>query len=447
MVRSILSLCVPVAVSGHGVMYEPPVRASYGLYLSQPGCPAGSCHFFTNGITIGCEGTGRDWDFPHDHSNCEDAPEPTIKFEEKHLRTVGFEDMYKDNDYTKHNPWRYPGSAKSKPCGLAGGWYDGPGTEENTPPGGVPVGTPGTDLEPLLDKTQWVIGSEVEVAWGINANHGGGYQYRLCPAQSEITQECFERTPLAFVGETQWLQYGLGFDRDSRVEIPAVSVGGDRVIPVGSTWRRNPIPPCKGSTSGGAYNVSCSGPTFDPAVEGAWGYGAGGIVHNTSATKEDILKARFDFGVVDMVAVPNVPPGDYVLQFRWDCEAFSQVWESCADVTIVSNGANTEPYSLTNGCHACCPQTKAPCSNCTGCLNDKTGDCAYCWGRQESDHPTQIQPVTCLGHEAADGGAPEWSWGDLFTPWSPGCAKCWADETACQPHFRQASQPIPAQMV
>jgi len=441
MVRSLLPSCIFVVVHGHGVMYEPPVRNSHGLQLSNPGCPGGSCTYFTNGITIGCRGTGKNYDDPHDHSNCENAPEPTIKFEDKHLRTVNLDDEGAHNDYTRHNPWRYPGSALTEnPCGVAGGWYEDVGPE-NVPLGFAAIGSPGTDVKPLIDKTQWVIGSEVEVAWGINANHGGGYQYRLCPAQSELSQECFERTPLAFVGQTQWLQHGWGMDRTNRVEIPAVEVGGDLVVPVGSTWRRNPIPPCRDSTSGGAYNVTCPGPTFDPPAEGAWGYGGGSIIHNTSASHDDILKYAFDFGIVDKVAVPEVPPGEYVLQFRWDGEAFSQVWESCADVTIVSDGSNTEPFSLTNGCHMCCPETRSLCSNCTSCLNDKTGDCAYCWSTLRGYIPRESPPITCLGNEAEDGGAPEWNFGDDDNLWSPGCAKCWADETSCQPHFRPAQAP------
>ena len=28
--------------------------------------------------------------------------------------------------------------------------------------------------------TEWVAGGVAEVGWGIIANHGGGYQYRLC---------------------------------------------------------------------------------------------------------------------------------------------------------------------------------------------------------------------------------------------------------------------------
>ena len=38
---------------------------------------------------------------------------------------------------------------------------------------------------------------------------------------------------------------------------------------------------------------------------------------------------------MDEVYVPEVPPGEYVVGFRWDCETSSQVWSNCADITIV----------------------------------------------------------------------------------------------------------------
>ena len=49
------------------------------------------------------------------------------------------------------------------------------------------------------------------MGWGISANHGGGYSYRLCRAPSEgeaLTEECFQQTVLRFSGDTQWVQYG-----------------------------------------------------------------------------------------------------------------------------------------------------------------------------------------------------------------------------------------------
>ena len=40
--------------------------------------------------------------------------------------------------------------------------------------------------------------------------------------------------------------------------------------------------------------------------------------------------------VRDMVKVPSgLPPGDYVLGFRYDCEATAQVWNSCSDIKLV----------------------------------------------------------------------------------------------------------------
>ena len=32
----------------------------------------------------------------------------------------------------------------------------------------------------------------VQVAWQVRNNHGGGYAYRLCPANMPLTEECFQ---------------------------------------------------------------------------------------------------------------------------------------------------------------------------------------------------------------------------------------------------------------
>jgi len=445
-----VTLCMPVSIAGHGIIYEPPARGSFGLTLTGPGCHVGGCLWFNEGCTIGCSKcTGTGSSYP-DHSDC-DPIEPTIKFEDKHLRTYALDDIYKDDDWTKHHPWRYPGSAPVEDaCGISGGWYttsESSDTHAQLTGWGVPQGERGSNSTfdaPLIYKTQWVVGSQVEVAWGIQANHGGGYQYRLCPASEPLSEECFQRTPLAFVGNTQWLQYGWGNDRNNRTEIPAVQVGGDLVIPAGSSWRRNPIPPCNSNVTGGAHHLfnppDCTGPTFEPPVDGAWGYGVGScgtpFPWTPACTHDEIVDQAFDFGIVDKVVVPDVPPGDYVVGFRWDSEQSSQVWSVCADVTIVSDGANTKPFSPTSGCHACCPETKSICSNCTGCVDDKTGPCAYCWNPLPGYAPNTVK-FYCLGFEAENGGAPEWHYGDQEgVGYSPGCPKCWADEAACQEHFR-----------
>ena len=88
------------------------------------------------------------------------------------------------------------------------------------------------------------------VGWGIVANHGGGYQYRLCSKKDQLTEECFQRTPLKFHGDDQWVQYG---DDGVKVVFKAnrTSVG---TWPPGSQWTKNPIPACD-RPDGGYFDV------------------------------------------------------------------------------------------------------------------------------------------------------------------------------------------------
>merc|ERR1712000_215457 len=50
-----------------------------------------------------------------------------------------------------------------------------------------------------------------------------------------------------------------------------------------------------------------------------------------------ICQQVLDYQIVDLVKVPDVPPGDYVFSFRWDCEQTPQIWSQCADVRITSD--------------------------------------------------------------------------------------------------------------
>ena len=113
------------------------------------------------------------------------------------------------------NPWRAPGSAPVvDPCGQAGGKY------KETPVGGDSVfatvshdgkvyqmGDLGSKvLPPTLprDVANWTVGSTPRVAWGMRFNHGGGYQYRLCPLEKmPCSEEDFQQMPLDFVRNEQ----------------------------------------------------------------------------------------------------------------------------------------------------------------------------------------------------------------------------------------------------
>ena len=114
-------------------------------------------------------------------------------------------------DHSPDNPWRAPGSAPVvDPCGQAGGKY------KQTPVGGDSVfatvsldgktfemGDLGSKvLPPSLaeEVANWTVGSSPRVAWGMRYNHGGGYQYRLCPLDKmPCTEEDFQEMPLDFV--------------------------------------------------------------------------------------------------------------------------------------------------------------------------------------------------------------------------------------------------------
>lgn len=143
-----------------------------------------------------------------------------------------------------------------------------------------------------------------------------------------------------------------------------------------------------------------------------------------------MAKQSFAWGIVDKVAVPKMPAGEYVIGFRWDSEQTPQVWQSCGDVTIQESGEPSKPSTKMDGCDACCPG--GLCANCTKCADDKTGACAYCWAPLAGYNPDMVPPVQCLGFENADGSATNWRPGDERAGgWSPGCTRCWADATTC----------------
>merc|ERR1711865_1147252 len=97
------------------------------------------------------------------------------------------------------------------------------------------------------------------------ANHGGGYQWRLCSvaeftADGVKNEESFQRSPLAYATSKSAIQLSKKHHvaneaGGSRIEFDAVRVtdaNTDGVMPKGSTWTRLPIPNC-GGTGGGIF--------------------------------------------------------------------------------------------------------------------------------------------------------------------------------------------------
>jgi hypothetical protein len=75
----------------------------------------------------------------------------------------------------------------------------------------------GTTLPRNPTGVVWQSGERAEVKLSVRANHGGGWSFRLCPADEPLTEKCMQQTPLDFAART-WLEFRNG----SRVEINAL---------------------------------------------------------------------------------------------------------------------------------------------------------------------------------------------------------------------------------
>lgn len=255
------------------------------------------------------------------------------------------------NDSYQFNPWRKPGSAPvNDACGMAGGTLPqnaGPGDAVFADTIFAKMGDLGSQvLKPAPSGTVWTAGEAVEVSWGIRFNHGGGYQYRLCSAKENLTEACFQRTPLEFVRTSQALQWNNG------TKYPINGTWVDTgTIPEGSTWAMNPIPRIDfDSTSSGQQKgyTGCkmvggepTGPScrqFDPPCP----WDKGWFAQPPAKQSVDVVgecSGDWTLGrIVDEVIIPkDLPTGEYVVGFRWDCEESTQVWSSCADVSIIAS--------------------------------------------------------------------------------------------------------------
>ena len=199
-------------------------------------------------------------------------------------------------DWYYYSPWRAPGAAPVfDSCGMAGG---------HKPPdggfGGIYVNTSHAKLgdagSMTLPKTAsgatWSPGVSYEVTWSIEANHAGGYLYRLAPADGPLTEETFGKTPLEFVGQQgfRWAGGPAHGGTEHFFNGTYVSVG---TVPKGSKWSLNPVPR---NDHGGAQEAKCP--------EGG-----------TKCTgMTDGQNAQPALEIVDRVMIPKgLKPGAYVL--------------------------------------------------------------------------------------------------------------------------------------
>lgn len=257
-----------------------------------------------------------------------------------------------DLDIYKHNPWRAPGYAPVvDPCGLAGGTPWGADVSEAgdyTNTSYAHHGMLGTSLPKMPTGVEWKIGGEAEVTWQIRNNHGGGYSYRLCPATSNLTEECFQQTPLEFVQDQQ----AIVFEDGHILHVEGTFIS-DGTFPVGSMWAMMPMPPTwlgprclpgPNDTASTPYAceaweaVNIDGPCKPcPQTPGSdCSRCSNGPAPAFLPPCQDCEGIDWEgHAVRDVVKIPSsLSPGEYVLGFRYDCEATAQVWQNCADVTL-----------------------------------------------------------------------------------------------------------------
>ena len=147
----------------------------------------------------------------------------------------------------------------------------------------------------------------------------------LCPLESNLTEECFQQTPMPFADSSS-----LMMSNGTMVKLSStfVSVGTQ---PVGSTWQMLGIPDTHHVRPGGegpAEDWTFPPPCYEPRYAEhaplpglAEGRCSGQWMNNIT--------------IYDQLVVPaHLAPGKYVLGLRWDCETSAQIWQSCADVTI-----------------------------------------------------------------------------------------------------------------
>ena len=279
---------------------------------------------------------------------------------DRNLRTMNIDAPCRSAaDVTQYAPWRYPGSAPViDSCGTAGGVYQWQGAAAAGGDYAATVnakrGDLGSELPRAASGTQWEAGEDVSVAWTHKAWHGGGYQYRLCPAGEPLDEACFQAHALPFADGTSALRWGgVGatqpcaegqFD-NCTVTFNATDVSGDAVVPAGSTWRRCPIPraPWAWSYTGASFEPACKEPVACSNYTGPSfsGPGCGSDKSSCSTGAYPCQCSGWGIGdlfrleIVDTLRLPeDLAAGDYVLGWRWDCEESTQVWANCADVTI-----------------------------------------------------------------------------------------------------------------
>ena len=293
---------------------------------------AQTCLWMSVGCSIGCaecDGGDKGGANPNGKDRCGSGMKATLNA--PRYRTLNRNvTAGSAEDWTRFNPWRAPGHAPVyDPCGRAGG---GPhptgGHGEFTNTTYAKFGDLGSKLPYYATGTVWEAGAAVETMQSIRANHGGGYQYRLCPLEKMPCSEAdFQQTPMPFADSSSIM---MSNGTMLKLSSTFVSVG---TLPVGSTWQMLGIPDThhvRPGNTGPVEDWAFPPPCYEPAYEEDKPLGGLDEARCSGQWMNNIT-------IYDQLVVPaSLTPGEYVLGLRWDCETSAQVWQSCADVTITA---------------------------------------------------------------------------------------------------------------
>ena len=126
------------------------------------------------------------------------------------------------------------------------------------------------------------------------SSDGGGYQYRLAPADGPLTEETFGKIPLPFVGQ-QGFRWGGGPAHGGSEHFFEGTYVSNGTVPSGSTWSLNPVPRYD---HGAAQPAKCPDPKMCTGMT-------------------DGQRAAPNLEIVDRVLIPKgLKPGPYVLGWR-----------------------------------------------------------------------------------------------------------------------------------
>ena len=257
--RAVLFVLLADHVAGHGHITLPASTRHGGSVKTGNACVHYSCAWFSNIVAI--------------------PSTPTLP---NAFRTLQLNVTTLPHDVYATSPWRAPGKAPvlGSGCGVGGGnqmpmLNGGECTE-------CPQGFDGKLLPPVGSPEVWTRGGTAEVAWAIAANHGGGYSYRLCPADpvDAINEACFQSNQLDFAGNSSEILFGNG----TRIPFPRQTTR-EGTYPTGSEWARNPVPGCYLCD---AYETC--GPTIAPVGGGCSTCTTETECHATNATSTAACK-------------------------------------------------------------------------------------------------------------------------------------------------------------